>query len=98
MKRVKTVFMIAVALLTIQTAIAHSNPRIKHGVKTGQLTPKEARMLRVQKAHVHSLKHLARADGRVTPREKVIINRAQRNFNRNIYYQKHDRNTRRVCR
>ena len=98
MKSIKLGLVAAFSLLMIQTANAHPNHRIKHGVKTGQLTPKEAKMLRVQKAHVQSLKRMARADGHITPRERVIINRSQRNLNRNIYYQKHDRDTRRVCR
>lgn len=98
MKAFKIGLITAGLLLTVQTVQAHPNHRIKRGVRSGQLTPREAKMLRVQKAHVRTLKVMARSDGRVTPRERTIINRSQRNLNRNIYRQKHDRQVRRVCR
>lgn len=98
MKSIKAGLIAIVAVLTIQVANAHPNHRVRQGVRTGQLTPHEAEMLRVQKAHVQSLKRIARADGHVTPRERVIINRSQRSLNRNIYRQKHDVDRRRHCR
>ena len=94
-----TIGMLLLAMMFLTyTVDAHPDGRIKQGVKTGQLTPREAKMLRVQKAHVRTLKQVARADGRITPRERVIINRSQRNLSRNIYRQKHDMNIRRSCR
>lgn len=106
MKRVT--FLIAAAILLLVGTTAHAHPhgrttkkqynqhkRIQHGVRTGQLTRREAGQLRMQQARVRNYKHMAMADGRVTRKERVIINRAQRRADQNIYRQKHDRQTRR---
>lgn len=90
-----------VLLLSVQTAEAHphgknmkrqvnQHQRIKHGMKSGQLTPREAKALRMQQRQIAGMKRVARADGWVSPQERKIINRAQRNANRNIYYKKHN--------
>lgn len=73
----------------------NQHKRIQHGVKSGQLTRREAGMLRAQQAKVRNYKRMAAADGRVTRNERIVINRAQRSANRNIYRQKHDGQVRR---
>lgn len=101
-----TVVLATAFLLTIHTAEAHphhkvmvkkanTHLRIHKGVRTGQLTHREARMLRSQQVLVNNYKRIAAADGRITRNEKVIINRAQKNLNRNIYCQKNDGQIRR---
>ena len=101
-----TFFMAAVLILAFQVVEAHphkrvadrhhNNPhqRIQQGARTGALTPHETRMLQMQQVKVKSYKQMAMADGRVTPRERQLINRTQHQANRNIYYQKHDRQVR----
>lgn len=73
----------------------HQHKRIHHGVKKGTITPREAKALRVQQAHIRSMKRVAMADGRITPGERVIINRAQRRASKNIYHKKHNVHNRR---
>ena len=68
--------------------------RIQQGVRSGQLTHMEARQLRAQQTKVKHYKRMAMADGRVTHNERMMINRAQHNAGKNIYRQKHDRQTR----
>lgn len=101
-----TYLMAAVLILAFQAVEAHphkrvtdghhQNPqqRIQHGVRTGALTSHETRMLQMQQVKVKSYKKMAMADGRVTPRERQLINRTQHQADRNIYYQKHDRQVR----
>lgn len=101
MKNVAIVIMAVGMMLTAQVVEAHphhktkhpvvTNARIKHGVRTGQLTPRETAALRCNQAHVRGMKRVARADGFVSPRERMVINRTQNNLNRNIYYKKHNR-------
>ena len=106
MKKGITMVFAAVCMLAVQVVEAHPhhrvavkkanvNKRIAHGVKTGQLTHREARMLRTQQAQVRNYKRIAAADGRITRNERVIINRSQAKLNRNIYRQKNDRQVRR---
>jgi len=64
--------------------------RIKEGVKSGELTRKEAKALRAEQRHIRRTKRRAKADGDVTRRERKAIHRKQRRANRHIYRQKHD--------
>lgn len=72
--------------------------RIQQGVRTGQLTHREAMQLRMQQAKVRNYKKMAMADGRVTHNERAMIHDQQRRNNRNIYHQKHDGQQRRYIR
>lgn len=64
--------------------------RITQGVKSGELTRKEAVGLRVQQKHIKRTKKRAKADGKVTRKEKREINRKQNRASRNIKRQKSD--------
>lgn len=99
---------VMVSLLMATTAIAappvkgkathkqvNQHGRIKHGVKNGSLTRAEAARLRSQQRTIQAMKRVARADGRVTHAERVVINNAQRRASRSIYVNKHDRQYRR---
>lgn len=101
MKKIAMVLAIMILALTVQTAEAHphgktgkkqyaQHQRINHGVRNGTLTRREAAVLRMQQNKIRNYKKMAAADGRITPNERVIINRAQRHAHRNIYRQKHD--------
>jgi hypothetical protein len=69
---------------------AHQQDRIRHGVATGQLTPREAAQLHGGQARVERLKQHAKADGVVTPRERRQIAHAQNAQSRKIYRKKHN--------
>ncbi len=66
------------------------NKKINHGVKTGELTRKEAAGLKAQQVHINRTKKRAKADGKVTAKERAKIARKQKRANKNIYQQKHD--------
>ncbi len=67
--------------------------RIDQGVKSGELTKKEARRLDKGQARVEKIENKAVADGTVTNKEKVRIERAQDTQSKRIYKQKHDNQT-----
>ena len=50
--------------------------RIHRGVVSGQLTPREARYLRMSQRHIRRMELRARADGCIGPRERVRLHRA----------------------
>ena len=64
--------------------------RIKQGVRSGELTRREAKALKRQQRDIQRDKRLARADGVVTKRERAHIRHEQQVANRSIYRQKHD--------
>ena len=92
--------MAAVAALTAATADAQTltprvdrrearqHARIRQGVRSGELTPREAARLRAGQVHVRRMEHRAKSDGVVTLGERVRLNRAQ---NRRIAHLKHNR-------
>jgi methionine salvage enolase-phosphatase E1 len=64
--------------------------RIREGVKSGELTRKEAHHLRAGQRRVDRLQRKAKADGEITPAEKMRIEKAQDKQSAAIYKQKHD--------
>lgn len=68
----------------------HQHERIQQGRRHGELTRHETRHLRTQQMIIKHDKRMAMADGRVTPRERQIINREQNNADRSIYRMKHN--------
>ena len=68
--------------------------RIKEGVKSGELTKREAARLEAQQAKIQHDKRKAKADGVVTPAERARLQREQNRASRTIYRQKHDAQTR----
>ena len=64
--------------------------RINQGVKSGELTRREAGKLQAQQAKVQRTKTKAKADGVVTQGERAKIHHQQNAASRNIYKQKHD--------
>lgn len=65
--------------------------RIDQGVKSGQLTGKEAVRLEKGQARVQKMENKATADGKVTAKERRRIEQAQDKQSRRIYKQKHDK-------
>ena len=68
--------------------------RIRRGVNNGSVTRREARRLAAQQARIRAHERRARADGRVTTRERVSIQRQENRASRNIYRKKHNRRNR----
>lgn len=64
--------------------------RIKQGVKSGELTAREAKKLRKGQKKIDRMQNKAMEDGVMTPKEKMRLEKAQDRQNRRIYRQKHD--------
>jgi uncharacterized membrane protein YebE (DUF533 family) len=64
--------------------------RIHQGVRSGQLNRREAHRLRRQQAVTRAEEAAAKADGKVTKRERRHLNRRENRTSRHIYKQKHD--------
>lgn len=67
--------------------------RIEEGVKSGQLTEKEAARLRKGQARIQKMEDKAMADGKMTRRERARIERAQDRQSKKIFREKHDKQT-----
>jgi uncharacterized membrane protein YebE (DUF533 family) len=68
----------------------HQQKRIRQGVRSGELTRREARRMERQQAVTHAEEAAAKADGKVTKRERRHLNRRENRTSRHIYRQKHD--------
>jgi hypothetical protein len=68
--------------------------RIQRGVRSGELTLREARALRAGQLQVRRMEHRAKADGIVTARERVRLHRALDVQARRIHQLKHNRRDR----
>src|SRR5215813_10095410 len=64
--------------------------RIANGVKSGELTAKETEHLAAREAKIQHDKKEAKADGKVTRKEKAKLEREENRSSRAIYRQKHD--------
>ena len=69
--------------------------RIRRGVRSGSLTKKEAAKLEAQQAKTRAEEAAAKADGKVTAKERAHLQRRESRTSRRIYRQKHDNQTRR---
>lgn len=65
--------------------------RIQKGVKSGELTGKEAARLEKGQARIQKMEDKAAADGKVTAKERARIERAQDKQSRRIQREKHDK-------
>jgi hypothetical protein len=72
----------------------NQHQRIEQGVRSGRLTPMEARQLKIQQQRIALLKRRAMAHGFISPRERMMSRNAEKNANVAIYTQKHDRDFR----
>jgi hypothetical protein len=64
--------------------------RINQGVRSGELTHREAYHLRRDERHIRNEKRLAMAEGRMTPRERAHIRHQENRLSRRIYRDKHN--------
>lgn len=91
---------LAVVAMTVLVATAEARrdqnrerkqqSRIKQGVQSGTLTRKETKKLRKGQKRVDHMQTKAMADGVVTPKEKLKVEKAQDKQSALIYKQKHD--------
>ena len=65
--------------------------KIQHGLKSGELTKKEAVKLQQQQRRIYKAKRKAKADGVFTPKEKINLN-ARQNKARAVIYKKKNNN------
>jgi hypothetical protein len=107
MKSVRVLFLTAILVVTcaaiasaqtstprIDRRETRQHERIQQGVRSGELTHGEARNLRAGQRHIHRMEMRAKSDGKVTPRERARITRAQDRQSRKIWREKHNDNVR----
>ena len=106
MKRLVSILILVTVVLSLGlSALAQSTPsvdrrehrqqrRIRHGVRSGELTRREARRLEAQQARTRRMEHRAKADGTVTRRERARLQHRENRTSRRIYRQKHDNQNR----
>jgi D-alanyl-D-alanine carboxypeptidase len=70
---------------------ATQEQRIQDGVRSGALTPREAGRLEAEQQRIRDTKARMRADGRLNPNEKAMLDRMQNRAERDISREKHDR-------
>jgi hypothetical protein len=68
----------------------HQHQRIKQGVRSGELTRREAGSLAEQQRDVRQLERAYKSDGELTRPERVDLHHEQNQASRDIYKQKHD--------
>jgi len=68
--------------------------RIKQGVKSGELTNKEAARLKKDQAKIQKHKKAANADGMVTPKDRQKIHKEKKRAGRDINRLKHNKTIR----
>lgn len=64
--------------------------RIYQGLKSGELTPKEALRLEREQRRIQKTKQVALKDSKVTPKEHLRLERQQNKANMHIYRFKHN--------
>ena len=70
--------------------------RVEQGIKSGELTKGEAAHLEAQqgKIKVDEAKAKAKADGKVTAKERAKLKREQNRASRDVYRKKHNKRSR----
>ena len=68
----------------------HEQRRIHQGIRSGELTRREAFRLESQQARIRIAERFAKSDGHFTRRERLRLDRRLDRASRDIYRQKHD--------
>jgi hypothetical protein len=101
MKKLGSIFLLAIFVLGLgATSFAHTpvinkrqhnqSQRIRRGIRTDELTRREAGRLISQQAAIRAYEARAKSDGRLNYRERRRLDYMLDRANRNIYRQKHD--------
>src|SRR3954468_3997910 len=77
---------------TVQRDV-NQQQRIEQGLRSGQLTTREASRLENEEGRVERDQARAMKDGKLTPQEKARLQREQNQVSRDIYREKHDAQT-----
>lgn len=64
--------------------------RIHQGIRSGELTRREAGCLERRQDSIQRHKKIAWSDGKLTPRERALMERNQNRASKNIYRLKHN--------
>ena len=72
----------------------HEQQRIRQGIRSGELTRREAARLELQQGRIRGYEWYARSDGHVSRTERRHLDRMLDRASRDIYRQKHDRQDR----
>lgn len=80
--------------LLIDARQKEQKARIKHGVKSGELTRHETKRLAVKQTKIKRDEAKAKSDGKVTPKERKRLLHEQNHASKDIYKQKYDRQKR----
>jgi len=75
---------------TVNERQERQQERIEQGVKSGQLTKREAARLERQEAKIAAEEKAFRSDGKLSLRERAKLQRDLNKTSRRIYRQKHD--------
>ncbi|MDB5032937.1 MAG: hypothetical protein JWQ98_178 [Chlorobi bacterium] len=75
---------------TINGRQRNQQKRIKEGVQSGELTNKEATQLEKGEGKIRAEEIKDRADGKVTPKERVDLQKDLNKESKAIHHQKHD--------
>ncbi|MCE1189463.1 MAG: hypothetical protein LWX56_10005 [Ignavibacteria bacterium] len=70
---------------------AKQEQRIHQGVRSGELTPREARALQQEQRTIERTKLMVKADGKVTKAERRMIKAEQKQASKDIWRLKHNR-------
>ena len=101
MKTLKIISVLALGFIMLMSELSFARDRhdarqglqrgrINQGVRSGELTHKEAAGLRAQQRHIRRAERRAEADGVVTDAEKAKLERKQDRASDQIYKQMHD--------
>jgi hypothetical protein len=88
-------FVSSISFVNAQTPVvnqkqANQQARIHQGVRSGELTPAEARRLQHHEKQIRKEERAYKADGVVTPAERRDLNHDLNQESRAIEHQKHD--------
>jgi len=95
-------FLVAAVFVVIASTASMAGPRginarerreqqrINQGIRSGELTWREARRLEAGLARIRISERFARSDGHISPRERARLERELNRESRAIYRQKHD--------
>ena len=75
---------------TVVQRNVNQQERIEQGLKSGQLTTREAAKLEGEESRVEKMESRALKNGKLSPEERARIDRAQNQVSRDIYREKHD--------
>jgi hypothetical protein len=81
--------------LRIDARERHEQKRIKQGLRSGELTRREARKLEAEQRKIKADEAPAKSDGKVTKKERKQLHKELNRASRHIYREKHDAQKRR---